>query len=124
MMALILACWLWGQECPSTPPFNATLLYKEELTYNRTIKACCLENGQIRPMYYFKLEGFPAHQIVSVKACDFFNYDEDTIETDSKGKATIIAFIKSGVSVPSVFQMEFFVQSEPIGVEVYAKNPS
>lgn len=124
MIPLILACWFTCQDCPSTPPFNATLLYKEELIYNRTIKACCLDNGQMRPMYYFKLEGFTPHQTVTVKACEFLTYDEPIIEIDSKGKATIIAFLKDGIHVPDAFKMEFFIESETIGIEIYAKDPS
>lgn len=73
-------------------------------------------------MYYFKLEGFDPHQAVSVKACDFFTYDESILETDSKGKTTIIAFVKNGATLPDVFKVEFVIEGQTIGIEVYTKD--
>lgn len=123
MKALILACWFSCAECPPEAPFNAVLLWKQQLEYNREIKICCLENGKSRPMYFFKLSGFAGHQKIKCQPRDFFTYDEETIETDSNGRATVIAFVNPGKIVPDVIDMSLLVESNGIDFKVYTRDP-
>ncbi len=123
MKSIILACWLFCADCPPEPNFNPALMYKQQVGYNREIRTCCLENGLVRPMYYFKLSGFPPHQVIKSSARDFFIYDEDAVETDSFGKATIIAFVKNNHTVPDLLDMEFTVESEKIDFRVITRDP-
>ncbi len=118
MIALILACWIWGQECPPPAPFHPALLTLHDLSYGRSITTCCLENGASRPMYYFKLEGFPAHQRIKCAEMPFFTFDEETVETDSSGKATIIAFVNQSVHVPESVVLGISIEKEEIGIRI------
>lgn len=109
-LTLCLACWLWFDEPPKPEPnFLAQLITRHDMSYDRTIRVCCLDNTKSRPMYYFKFEKFPAHVIIGVADKEFFEYDSNLVETDSAGRAVIIAFVKPNKQVPSILDMKFAV---------------
>ena len=113
IITICLACWLWSDDPPKpAPKFNYELIYRLDLTGNRFVRICCLDNTQQRPIYIFKFINFQPYAKIKFPALDYFTYDSDTAEVDYSGSATILAFPSDCKTVPKY--LDFNVMSSSI----------
>ncbi len=122
-IASCLACWFWSDTPPPPPPqFHAALLHRIDVNNPRTIRVCCLDNTIQRPLYYFKFENFAPHATIKVPDLACFTYESALVETDCKGNALVMAFVKPNAEVPIILDMRFVVNAEEVGVVFKTKD--